>query len=272
MAYHNIETRIWNDETFIKLSDQAKLLFIYFLTSPHSNMTGLYIMRMGYIMGDLGWGYETVRQTLSELLENQLIVIDEALSVVFIPNFLIYNPIQNPNQFKGAIYCLKQLPKTELISNIIPYLETTLKGFSKQSQLKLETVLKRLTQGFGNPIQSNCRRNRRRRRNNVEGEKESKKTFPEDSVEIKLSNLLLEEILKRKLDFKKPNLQSWGQDIDKMIHVDNRSIEQIEKVILWVQRDQFWQDNILSTAKLRKQFDQLELKMGKSQEETKKTW
>jgi len=76
-----------------------------------------------------------------------------------------------------------------------------------------------------------------------------------------VSELLLNEILKRKPDFKQPDLEKWSTHIDLMIRVDKRSSEEIKKVIIWCQQDQFWQNNILSTEKLRKQFDQLSLKM-----------
>ena len=91
----------------------------------------------------------------------------------------------------------------------------------------------------------------------------NKKTFLSDSIEIRLSELLLEKILSRNPTFKKPNLQSWTSDIDLMIRIDNRLPENIRSVIEWCQEDPFWQNNILSTSKLRKQFDQLVLKMGK---------
>lgn len=86
------------------------------------------------------------------------------------------------------------------------------------------------------------------------------KTFRPNSDEFRLSELLLNLILERKPDFKKPNLQSWAKDIDKMIRLDSRKPETIEKVIQWSQADDFWQNNILSADKLRKQFDKLELK------------
>jgi len=89
-----------------------------------------------------------------------------------------------------------------------------------------------------------------------------------DSIELKLASLLLEKILNRKPDFKKPDLQSWAREIDLMIRRDSRKPENIEKVILWCQADSGgsgkwagWQDVILSTAKLREKFDQLDLKM-----------
>jgi hypothetical protein len=76
-----------------------------------------------------------------------------------------------------------------------------------------------------------------------------------------ISKILLNEIVKRKPDFKLPNLDKWATDIDLMVRIDKRPIEEIKKVILWCQKDTFWQNNILSTSKLRKQFDQLSLKM-----------
>lgn len=88
-----------------------------------------------------------------------------------------------------------------------------------------------------------------------------RKIFLSDSIEIRLSEFLLEKILFRNPNFKKPNLQTWAKDIDLMIHIDNRDKSEIRQVIEWCQQDQFWQSNILSTGKLRKQFDQLKAKM-----------
>ncbi len=83
-----------------------------------------------------------------------------------------------------------------------------------------------------------------------------------DSIEIRLSELLLEKITSRNPGFKKPNIQTWARHIDLMIRVDKRVPSEISKVIAWCQQDQFWQNNILSTAKLRKQFDRLLMQMN----------
>ena len=40
-----------------------------------------------------------------------------------------------------------------------------------------------------------------------------------------------------------------------MMQRDNRTAEQIKNMIDWCQNDEFWKQNILSTAKLRKQYD-----------------
>ena len=71
-------------------------------------------------------------------------------------------------------------------------------------------------------------------------------------------------ILERNSKFKKPDLQNWAIHLDRMIRIDKRDPAEIFQVIQWCQADDFWQNNILSTEKLRKQYDQLAMKMKKS--------
>jgi hypothetical protein len=54
--------------------------------------------------------------------------------------------------------------------------------------------------------------------------------------------------------------------MDKIMRLDKRTPEQLAEVIDWCQQDDFWQDNILSPAKLRKQLDKLELRMSKDRQ------
>lgn len=91
-------------------------------------------------------------------------------------------------------------------------------------------------------------------------DKNKKKIYTSDSVEIGLSKKLLSLIKQRNPNFKQPNIQSWARHIDLMIRIDKRPPEEIEKVIRWCQQDDFWQNNILSTEKLRRQYDQLCMK------------
>lgn len=95
------------------------------------------------------------------------------------------------------------------------------------------------------------------------------KEYVEGSDELRLASFLLEEILKNKPDFKKPNLQIWAKSIDEMIKIDKRDPIRIEKIIKWAQSDYSSHDNgwkgwstvILSTEKLREKFDKLEMQM-----------
>lgn len=91
-----------------------------------------------------------------------------------------------------------------------------------------------------------------------------KNKFSDDSLPVILSKKLYSHIKENNPNAKEPNYQSWAKHIDLMIRKDNRQPSEIETIIDWCQQDSFWYTNILSTDKLRKQFDRLV--MGKSKE------
>jgi hypothetical protein len=84
--------------------------------------------------------------------------------------------------------------------------------------------------------------------------------FSDEGIEIKLAAELYADMKENNPSCKKPNLQSWASNIDMMLRVDKRNVEDIRKIIDFSQHDNFWKSNILSTNKLREKFDQLILK------------
>ena len=96
----------------------------------------------------------------------------------------------------------------------------------------------------------------------VDKRRVEKNIFVEDSDEFRLSALLFQKMLENNPKAKAPNLQSWAKHVDLMIRIDKRPHSEIESVIEWCQRDNFWRSNILSTAKLREKYDQLSLIMN----------
>lgn len=82
-----------------------------------------------------------------------------------------------------------------------------------------------------------------------------------DISDMETSTLFYSLILENNPNFKKPNLESWANEIRLMRERDKRTIEQINYLVEWVQKDSFWQSNILSPKKLREKFDQLAMKV-----------
>ncbi len=87
------------------------------------------------------------------------------------------------------------------------------------------------------------------------------KAFLSDSDEYRLSTFLWNYIKKNNEKAKEPNLQSWSKTFDLMIRLDKRSVDDIKKVIVFCQQNEFWYKNILSPAKLREHYDKLTLQM-----------
>lgn len=59
---------------------------------------------------------------------------------------------------------------------------------------------------------------------------------------------------------KRPNVtKAWRVACDRLMRLDERTPEQIERAIRWCQADDFWYRNILSMPKLREKYDRLRL-------------
>ena len=112
--YIRVATKFWQDEKVKALSDDSKLLYLYVLTSPHSNMAGYYVLPKPYVAYDLNWLPERLDKAFDKLLHHGLIKYCKQSDVVLIPNFLKYNPMQNQNQAKGAARRVAELPSNTL--------------------------------------------------------------------------------------------------------------------------------------------------------------
>lgn len=74
-----------------------------------------------------------------------------------------------------------------------------------------------------------------------------------------LADLMVENGVKR------PTISGrWISDIDKLIRIDEKSVEQVEAAIRWSQNDSFWSSNIHSPAALRKQYEKMRLQAQRS--------
>ena len=90
---------------------------------------------------------------------------------------------------------------------------------------------------------------------------ENKKPDPED---LKLSKFMFDSILTVAEKTKPPNFDKWADQIRLMRERDNLSLREIRDVFVWANRDDFWQENILSPAKLREKFPRLHAASKKS--------
>ncbi len=85
-----------------------------------------------------------------------------------------------------------------------------------------------------------------------------KEPIPHDHNAYKAARWLSKQIRKRMPDrkeYSEEDLQRWADDIDKLNRIDGYEWELISDILQFSQRDKFWQSNILSGAKLRKQFE-----------------
>lgn len=121
--------------------------------------------------------------------------------------------------------------------------------------------------GVGNGVDSSVALNKHKHKQKdkkTSCRNRKKRTYDQNSDYMKLAKFLQKQILINKPDFKQPVIQTWADDMRKLVELDKRDKHDVALVIKWCQQDSFWSTNILSAYKLRKQFDQLYLKMQAS--------
>jgi len=183
---------------------------------------------------------------------------------ISLSQFLKHIPVTKPTLCKAIknlqlVKIIKLVKKGKSLKSSNEYkLEKNISNWQLVKKAKLVKFTKRTSKDFDNQLVKKPLHTKE----TITKETIQKKYSP-TSEEVRLSTLLLDLILDRKANFRKPDIQKWSLHIDRLLHIGKRTPQEIEKVIHWCQQDDFWQDNILSTEKLRKQIDKLELKMNK---------
>jgi len=93
--------------------------------------------------------------------------------------------------------------------------------------------------------------------------KSKKRIYENDSIYYKLALKLFNNIRLNNLEYKEPNLQDWSDDIRKMVELDKRAVEKVDRMIDWSQKNSFWSGVVLSANSLRKKYDQMTIQANK---------
>lgn len=116
--YKTVDIRIWLDEKFVALDEGSQLLFIYLLTSQNTTQIGTLAMPINVLAAWLRKDIDTVSKRLDILSRNGLIRVD-TLGLIWIRNYLKYNPPANPKVAAGYCEIFDEMPDSDLIPEIV---------------------------------------------------------------------------------------------------------------------------------------------------------
>lgn len=113
--FSKVSPTLWHSERFNSLtSDDAKLTYLYLLTSEHQNSAGCYRLPDAYAAADLRWQLDRYRAARVELENAGLIRFDASASVVMITRWFRFNPPMNSSHLKGIKHILARLPSQQI--------------------------------------------------------------------------------------------------------------------------------------------------------------
>ncbi len=88
-VYRKIVLSFWTDHDIRRLTLEQRALLLYFFTSPHSNMIGLYFLPIGYVLVETGIASEAVLSHLTGAL-SRFVTYDRETEEVFVHNMARY--------------------------------------------------------------------------------------------------------------------------------------------------------------------------------------
>jgi hypothetical protein len=268
MRYGAVHTQIWQSRSFRSLTDEGKMLFLYLLTSPHANLTGVYLLPLAYAQEDLCWGQDTMLNALEQLIEAEMVKYDHGARVVCVLNYMKYNPISNQKQATGALNALRSLPETPLICDFIsavkrhcPTYADLFDGLPIPYPCPSDSIAKKAPTDTPTDTPADTEEN-------VAPDGPTPPDDPpepkhdEGSVAYQLAQHLRTAILMRDQETKVPDetpeaLERWATEADRMVRLDGRDPHEAAELMTWCQRDPFWSSNVLSMTAFRKQYDRL---------------
>jgi hypothetical protein len=137
MPFRKIDPRIWGDAKFRRLSDDAKLLWMYLLTNNHlTNLPGVFHAWPETMGRDIGWSgddpqnfrFETAFKEITDL---KMAIYDDTGGLIYIPRAYFFNLPDNLNVVKGWAVWFFQLPECPLRERILNDFKHNLERYRK---------------------------------------------------------------------------------------------------------------------------------------------
>ena len=200
---------------------------------------------------------------LLSITSNDIGVLRYKEDIAFTPDLLATVTDTNIDIVKGALTLFSKLGMIHQSDNGDILIDTLI-----QELIGSETsVAERVRKHRENKKKKMLPCNKVKQISNTEKEKEKEKESiydknnPLSLATIYLYDQIMKHINPPTYQNKKPNLDTWYIDIDRLHRIDGVSIDNIRKVIDYAVVDNFWKSNILSASKLRKHFDRLYIAM-----------
>lgn len=113
--FTKVSPSLWRSRRFRHLpSDDARFLYVYFLTAPHQTSAGCYEMLDGYACADLGWTPDRYRAARAQLVVGDMILWDEQTDEVFILRWFAHNLPDNPSHRKAIERAISAINSPEI--------------------------------------------------------------------------------------------------------------------------------------------------------------
>jgi hypothetical protein len=113
-VFTKVSPQVWSSPAFRALPDDARLLFHYYLSSPHQTSAGCCGLPDGYAITDLGWEMDRYRSARTALADASMVKVDLDSSEILVMKWFKHNPAMNPSHRKSIVRAIQQIASKAL--------------------------------------------------------------------------------------------------------------------------------------------------------------
>lgn len=139
--FRMIRNNLWDDPRFLKLTNDAKIVYIYLLSGPYSTMiSGVSVNPVARVAVAVGVTADCIGAAYANLIESGMMLFDEACGLVLLPYELMEIPPEGWKQLKGCMECLMDLPKSPIREDIMEIIKESVEqydGKDKEDVLRI---------------------------------------------------------------------------------------------------------------------------------------
>jgi hypothetical protein len=121
MANRNVDSNLWRDPKVQgDFTPEDKLFWMYCLTSPYGNLSGVYEISYKQLSDDLGYSVETVKNLIYRFTTlHRLISYNAQTMELFIHNWYKYNWTKSPKFESALMNFVSRIKDLELKENVL---------------------------------------------------------------------------------------------------------------------------------------------------------
>lgn len=258
-----INTSFWDDSWVQELDPSEKLLYIYLLTNPLSNIAGIMELSVKRICFDTGFNADTINRILLKFEKVEKVYKYD--NYIILKNFPKHQNLESEKILKGIVDIIKKLPEDVFNYLIKIDYQLDIKGAFDTLSISYPYPLNYLIK-YNINLNSNLNimseKYPNQENENQELEKKENQEIKKNEKAEELTTYLLNECKKDNPNFKrtKKELNKWSDAFEKLNRIDGYDYLDIKQVLVWAKTDSFWRQNILSGVRFREKFEQLYIK------------
>ena len=118
-AFTKVVTTIWASERFRSVTDDARLLHLYYMTSHHQTACGCFLLPDGYALADMQWDTDRYQTARTRLVEADLVAHDARTQEVRITRWFEDNPPMNPSHRKAVDRAIERINSAQFREQVL---------------------------------------------------------------------------------------------------------------------------------------------------------